>query len=210
MSPQTRQQKIISKKENILQVAMQLILDNQEEITLDELVKELDIAKGTLYKYFRSKNELLLELIIQNEENILEFSNELKDDFPKYITAYMLYHLNHPRKTILLHQIEENLTMSETNLNHLFDKLYDIRQQRISSIKDATLAYLKEKEYDLSIRDYLSYLWALTYGACLLLNSSYYQRSIGSREELIRLYVHQALAVPVKLMDMDAQNAAAK
>ena len=36
-------------------------------MTLDELVAELDIAKGALYKHFRSKNELLLELIIQKK-----------------------------------------------------------------------------------------------------------------------------------------------
>lgn len=195
---QTRQQKILSKKENILQVAMQLILDNQEEITLDELVKELDIAKGTLYKYFRSKNELLLELIIQNEEYILNLSERYNQDFKTYITAYMQYHLQHPRKTILLHQIEENLTMSETNLHDLFDKLYDIRQERINRIKEITLNYLKAMNYDLAIRDYLSYLWSLTFGACLLLNSSYYQRSIGNREELIKLYINQALAVPTQ------------
>lgn len=200
---QTRQQKIISKKENILQVAMQLILDNQEEITLDELVKELDIAKGTLYKYFRSKNELLLELIIQNEEIILNLTREYNRDFAQYITGYMLYHLQHPRKTILLHQIEENLTMSETNLNHLFEKLYEVRQQRITSIRDITLSYLKQMNYELPIRDYLSYLWSLTFGACLLLNSSYYQRSIGSREELIKLYINQALAVPTQSINLD-------
>ena len=201
---QTRQQKILSKKENILQVAMQLILDNQEEITLDELVKELDIAKGTLYKYFRSKNELLLELIVQNEEYILNLSEKYNDDFKTYITAYMLYHLQHPRKTILLHQIEENLTMSETNLHHLFDKLYDIRQERINRIKEITLNYLKSMNYDLAIRDYLSYLWSLTFGACLLLNSSFYQRSIGNREELIKLYINQALAVPTQTVSLDA------
>ena len=201
---QTRQQKILSKKENILQVAMQLILDNQEEITLDELVKELDIAKGTLYKYFRSKNELLLELIIQNEEYILNLSEKYNEDFKTYITAYMLYHLQHPRKTILLHQIEENLTMSETSLHHLFDKLYEIRQERINRVKNITLTYLKAMNYDLGIRDYLSYLWSLTFGACLLLNSSFYQRSIGNREELIKLYINQALAVPNQPISLDA------
>lgn len=201
---QTRQQKILSKKENILQVAMQLILDNQEEITLDELVRELDIAKGTLYKYFRSKNELLLELIIQNEESILNLSETYSQDFKTYITAYMLYHLQHPRKTILLHQIEENLTMSETNLNHLFEKLYEVRQERINRIKEVTLNYLKAMNYDLAIRDYLSYIWSLTFGACLLLNSSFYQRSIGSREELIRLYINQALAVPTSSISLGA------
>lgn len=58
-------------------MAEKLLLENNQEITLDELVAELDIAKGTLYKHFRSKNELLLELIIQNEKQILEISKNI-------------------------------------------------------------------------------------------------------------------------------------
>ena len=56
-----------------------------KRLTLNELVAELDIAKGTLYKHFRSKNELLLELIIQNEKEILKISNFWHSDL-KFIT----------------------------------------------------------------------------------------------------------------------------
>ena len=66
-----RQTQFLIRKEKILQVAEKLLLENNQEMTLDELVAELDIAKGTLYKHFRSKNELLLQLIIQNEKEIL-------------------------------------------------------------------------------------------------------------------------------------------
>ena len=45
----------------------------------------------------------------------------------------------------------------------------------------------------MSIRDYLSYIWTVTYGACLLLNSTNYQKSIGSRERLIQLCINQTL-----------------
>lgn len=58
----------------------------------------------------------------------------------------------------------------------------------------------------MSIRDYLSYIWSLTYGAALLLNSSYYQRSIGSREKLINLYVNQALSLPTQKVQIDLKD----
>ena len=115
----------------------------------------------------------------------------------------MLHHLMAPSRTILLHQLEEQLTMTESKLKHLFDELYAVRQQRIVSVKDMTEAYLKSQNYDMSIRDYLSYIWSLTYGAALLLNSSYYQRSIGSREKLINLYVNQALSLPTQNIHVD-------
>ncbi|MBP7218658.1 MAG: TetR/AcrR family transcriptional regulator, partial [Acinetobacter sp.] len=185
-----RQTQFLVRKEKILQVAEKLLLENNQEITLDELVAELDIAKGTLYKHFRSKNELLLQLIIQNEKEILKISDHYNSDIKEYAPRYMLHHLMAPSRTILLHQLEEQLTMTESKLKHLFDELYAVRQQRIVSVKDMTEAYLKSQNYDMSIRDYLSYIWSLTYGAALLLNSSYYQRSIGSREKLINLYVN--------------------
>lgn len=202
MNPDRHTQFLI-RKEKILQVAEKLLLENNQEMTLDELVAELDIAKGTLYKHFRSKNELLLELIIQNEKEILKISDQYHTDIKEYAPRYMLHHLMAPSRTILLHQLEEHLTMTESKLKHLFDELYAIRQQRIVSLKDMTEKYLKSLNYDMSIRDYLSYIWSLTYGAALLLNSSYYQRSIGSREKLINLYINQALSLPTQTVQID-------
>ena len=42
-----RQTQFLIRKEKILQVAEKLLLENNQEMTLDELVAELDIAKGT-------------------------------------------------------------------------------------------------------------------------------------------------------------------
>ncbi len=62
-----------------------------------------------------------------------------------------------------------------------------------------TSDYLKSLDSAMSIRDDLSYVWTVTYGASLLLNSTHYQKSIGSRERLIKLYVNQALMTPDKI-----------
>lgn len=203
MNPE-RHKQFLLRKERILEAAEKLLLDNHQDITLDELVAELDIAKGTLYKHFKSKNELLLRLVIQNEKKLLEISQAPYQHFQEYAPVYMLHHLLAPGRTILLHQLEENLTMTASGLNVLFEELYAIRQDRILAIREITGQYLTSLQYDLSIRDYLSYIWSLTYGAALLLNSSYYQRSIGSRQKLIQLYINQALSLPNQAIDPEA------
>lgn len=187
-----RQEIYKEREQQIVRVAENLLLENQN-FTLDEIAKELDLAKGTLYKHFSSKNELLMYLIIENERKVLEISKLHHQDIKDYIQRYMLYHLLEPKKTIILHQIEEHLTMTVSQSSLAFDDLYQIRQERILCIRDMVEEYLKRMEYNLSIRDYTSYVWSLTFGGCLLLNSSYYQRSIGSRKKLINLHIYQAL-----------------
>ncbi|KAA8731681.1 TetR/AcrR family transcriptional regulator [Acinetobacter qingfengensis] len=190
-----RQEQFKEREQQIIAVAETLLLENQN-FTLDEIAKELDLAKGTLYKHFASKNELLMHLVIDNEQKVLELSQQYHQDINEYVPRYMLYHLLMPKKTIILHQIEEQLTMTASQTSLDFEHLYQIRQQRILAIRDMVEAYLKQVNYDISIRDYSSYVWSLTFGACLLLNSSYYQRSIGSRKKLINLYINQALIFP--------------
>lgn len=194
-----RQENFRRRKEKILAMAEILLLENHNEITLSELAAELDIAKGTIYKYFKSKNQLYLELIILNEQRLLEISKKYRDHFKTYVSQYMLYNMLNSNRTILLHSIEERLTNNERKLNELFEKLYDVREQRILEIKDITQAYLESFNSAMSIRDYLSYIWTVTYGASLLLNSTHYQKAIGSRERLIKLYINQALMTPDKV-----------
>ena len=194
-----RQQNFLLRKEKILAMAETLLLDNNQDITLSELATELDIAKGTIYKHFKSKNRLYLELIILNETRLLEISQKHNNDIKTYVSEYMLYNMLNSNRTILLHVIEERLTNNERKLKELFEKLYQIREQRIIEIKDMTSDYLKSLDSAMSIRDYLSYVWTVTYGASLLLNSTHYQKSIGSRDRLIKLYVNQALMTPDKI-----------
>ena len=194
-----RQQNFLLRKEKILAMAETLLLDNNQDITLSELATELDIAKGTIYKHFKSKNQLYLELIILNETRLLEISQKHNNDIKTYVSEYMLYNMLNSNRTILLHVIEERLTNNERKLKELFEKLYQIREQRIIEIKDMTSDYLKSLDSAMSIRDYLSYVWTVTYGASLILNSTHYQKSIGSRERLIKLYVNQALMTPDKI-----------
>ncbi|MEX5442478.1 TetR/AcrR family transcriptional regulator [Acinetobacter schindleri] len=190
-----RQQNFLLRKEKILSMAESLLLDNNEDITLNELASEMDIAKGTIYKHFKSKNQLYLELIILNEQRLLEISKRFNTDFRTYVSEYMLYHLHNSNRTILLHMIEERLTNTEKGLKELFQELYQVREERILSIRDLTREYLDANNSSMSIRDYLSFIWTVTYGASLLLNSTSYQKAIGSRERLIELYVNQALMI---------------
>ncbi len=57
-----RQENFRRRKEKILAMAEVLLLENHNDITLSELAAELDIAKGTIYKYFKSKNQLLFRV----------------------------------------------------------------------------------------------------------------------------------------------------
>ena len=194
-----RQQNFLLRKEKILAMAETLLLDNNQDITLGELASELDIAKGTIYKHFKSKNQLYLELIILNEHRLLEISKKYKNNIKTYVSQYMLYNMLNSNRTILLHVIEDRLTNNEKNLKELFEQLYAIREERIIEIRDMTGEYLTSLESAMSIRDYLSYIWTVTYGASLLLNSTHYQKSIGSRERLIKLYINPALMTPDKI-----------
>ena len=196
-----RQQNFLLRKEKILAMAETLLLDNNQDITLSELATELDIAKGTIYKHFKSKNQLYLELIILNEKRLLELSRTYNPDIQTYVSQYMLYNMLNSNRTILLHVIEERLTNNERKLKDLFEELYQIREARILEIRDLFANHLKALNSTMSIRDYLSYIWTVTYGASLLLNSTHYQKSIGSRERLIKLYVKQALMTPDKLTE---------
>ena len=115
-----RQQQFKHREESILSVAEQLLLESGEgDITLDSLAEQLDLAKGTLYKHFSSKDELFLRIIIRYEEHLLEI-NRIDDDASAGVARMILYQLLNPQKAMLLNQIEERLASSAIGLNKLF------------------------------------------------------------------------------------------
>jgi AcrR family transcriptional regulator len=192
-----RQAQFRAREALIFQIAEQLLLENGEAgMTLDALAAELDLAKGTLYKHFQSKDELYMLLIIRNERMLLEMIQDTEKQFPEHLVFFMLHHLHHPERTSLFHQIEERLSTTGQGIQPLFSELYKVRRRRLRIIIRMTESYLLEIQSSMIMRDYLASIWSLTYGAAVILNSSFYQRYLGSRDTLRVAYIDQALAMP--------------
>ncbi|OTU38395.1 TetR/AcrR family transcriptional regulator [Acinetobacter pittii] len=200
-----RQAQFRAREVLIFQVAEQLLLENGEAgMTLDVLAAELDLAKGTLYKHFQSKDELYMLLIIRNERMLLEMVQDTEKAFPEHLAFFMLHHLHNPERTVLFHQIEEKLSITAQGVHHLFHELYQVRKQRLRIIIRMTDHYLESIQSSMPTRDYLASIWSLTHGAAAILNSSFYQRYLGSRDTLRVAYIDQALALPKQAVEQYA------
>ena len=192
-----RQAQFRAREALIFQVAEQLLLENGEAgMTLDALAAELDLAKGTLYKHFQSKDELYMLLIIRNERMLLEMIQDSDKVFAEHLAFFMLHHLHHPERTVLFHQIEERLSTTGQGINHLFNELYQVRKSRLRVIIRMTETYLLEIGSGMSSRDYLASIWSITHGGAAILNSSFCQRYLGSRDTLRVALIDQALMLP--------------
>lgn len=192
-----RQAQFRAREALIFQVAEQLLLENGESgMTLDALAAELDLAKGTLYKHFQSKDELYMLLIIRNERMLLDMMRDKNKSFPELLAYFMLHHLHHPERTVLFHQIEERLSITGQGIYQLFSELYQIRRQRMRMIIEMTDEYLQSISSQMSVRDYLAAIWSMTHGTAAILNSSFYQRYLGARDTLRVACIEQVLALP--------------
>lgn len=203
----SRQQQFKMREESILAMAEQLLLESGDgDITLDSLADQLDLAKGTLYKHFSSKDELYLRIIIRYEEQLFEI-NKIDDCASAGVSRMILQQLLNPQKAMLLNQIEERLAASVTGLNRLFAELYDIRRQRMMRLIDIASAYLQEQHSSMTTRDYLSSIWAMGQGGAGLLNSSFYQRYLGRRDTLRYALVSQMLDLPSRYPSKESELA---
>lgn len=192
-----RQAQFRAREVLIFQIAEQLLLENGESgMTLDALAAELDLAKGTLYKHFQSKDELYMLLIIRNEQMLLEMLKDTEKAFPEHLAFFMLHHLHHPERAVLFHQIEERLSTTGQGIHLLFSELYQVRKQRLRIIIRMTESYLESIKSLMSVRDYLASIWSLTQGGAAILNSSFYQRYLGCRDTLRVALIDQVLQMP--------------
>ena len=199
----SRQQQFKNREEKILANAEQLLLEaGSGDITLDSLADQLDLAKGTLYKHFSSKDELYLRIIIRYEEQLFNI-NKIDDSVSAGVSRMILQQLMSPQKALLFNQIEERLAASAQGLNRMFGELYEIRRARMKRLIDLTSLYLQEQNSGLSTRDYLSTIWAIGQGGASLLNSSFYQRYLGRRDTLRVALVQQMLDLPKQYPSVD-------
>lgn len=192
---QKRKTQFEQRHQQIIQVAKQLLLESVNcDIKLDELAEQLGLAKGTLYKHFASKDELLLQVLIEHEKKSL--ASLIDDGASAMIARLMLCRFNHASEVAMMVHLEERLSASVVGLTRPFDELYAVRHACIERELEACKRYLDEQKSTLDAVDYLSSVASMILGGVMLLNSSFYQRFVGGREQLKYSLVKQALALP--------------
>lgn len=197
----SRKQQFERRKQQILQTAEQLLLDSGNyDLTLDNLAQHLDLAKGTLYKHFASKDELLMYILIDYEKRMYAV-NAIDDGAAAGVARMVLQQLFRPQRAMMFNHLEEKLASTASGLNRLFAELYQVRRKRMKRISAIAEVYLQEQNSTMSTRDYLAAIWAVGQGGAGLLNSSFYQRYLGRRDTLKYALVHQMLSLPKMYVD---------
>jgi AcrR family transcriptional regulator len=109
----------LSKKRFMVQTAMKLFFENKTMPSVNQIIKEADIAKGTVYLYFKTKEEIFLEALrqqyniwFQDMERKLTLHNNL--DAKTIAAALSRFPAKNPRFVELAKQFS---TVIEGNLD---------------------------------------------------------------------------------------------
>jgi len=76
-----------NRKEDIIKIAAKLFSEKSfHDVKMDEIAEELGIAKGTIYLYFKSKEQLYLKILEDSHESIESIlESEIANDDPSPI-----------------------------------------------------------------------------------------------------------------------------
>ncbi len=98
-----------AREQAILQAAEALLLElGDESITIEMIAERVGIAKGTIYKHFQSKDELILQLLIAYEAGLAEEMHRAiaTGEVTQVVQAYFTYRLSSPEKHLLYERLE--------------------------------------------------------------------------------------------------------
>jgi len=120
------------RKQNIIEAAEKLFLANgYEDTTMSQIANEAEFSKGTLYNYFKSKDDLYLaigtkayEIIIDYTKYFVESKDPGVDQLKAVGYAYYEFTKNYPDHAHIFHDIDiklpniaqkakDNLTVNE-------------------------------------------------------------------------------------------------
>ncbi len=177
-----------AREQAILDATEHLLLESGDEaITIEMIAERVGIAKGTIYKHFQSKDELILQVLIAYESELaLVMAEAVKSQsIHQLIQSYVAFRLSDPEKHLLYERLENKLAATRRTLRPYFARLYFIRKSYLRQALPFVNTHLQSHQSTMTARDYLSAGWALVQGTAAILHSSFYQRYLGDRDGLL-------------------------
>jgi len=120
-------------KERILDVAAEKInLYGLKKFTIDEIAAELKISKKTIYKYFKSKDDIILEYFkttISSDKNSVEKTMNSNADFLEKI--HKIIYSNHKYRLPV-----KLLNEAKLFYPHEWNEIEELKQYKLNAMKD--------------------------------------------------------------------------
>jgi AcrR family transcriptional regulator len=166
-----KKQRFLDREQLIINTALDLMIDKGiERVTVAEIARQSGIGKGTIYKHFESKSEIMMRIMIDYEKstaaNLQRGIHATDNGNPgAVVKAYFESRLANPALDRLVQQLELRL-QEEPSVAGQMEQLLEIRRASV-----ADLSNMVKKLIDAGILEdvppHYHYLacWALAQGA---------------------------------------------
>ncbi|AAC07123.1 TetR/AcrR family transcriptional regulator [Aquifex aeolicus] len=115
-------------KERILEVSKELFFEKGYQGTsVEEIVKRANLSKGAFYFHFKSKEELITEIIERTHKKIISLFEENKEKTPEELLEMFLEVLYREKKVVYIFLFD--LLCSEKFRNIYFEKIEDAKRR---------------------------------------------------------------------------------
>jgi TetR/AcrR family transcriptional regulator len=174
----------LDREQSIIDAALELFLaEGIDRVTVSKIAAAVGIGKGTVYKHFLTKNEILLRIMIDYERNITNclaagIIKAENGDSGAAAKGYFEARLARPELDRLVQQLEVRLADAEDIAGQM-DELHDIRRSNEESLH-GLMSDLIGKDILEDVPPHFHYLacWALAQGAVeLWFNKSWNYRT---------------------------------
>lgn len=161
----------LAREQRIIDAAIELFLEESiDRITVSKIAVRAGIGKGTVYKHFLTKNEILIRIILDYEQNI---TTRLMDGIKRAkagdpgaaAKSYFQARLENPKLDRLIQQLEDRLVESGDVLDQV-ETLHQLRRSNEDALAGLTSELINRGVLE-DVPPHFHYLacWALAQGA---------------------------------------------
>jgi TetR/AcrR family transcriptional regulator len=161
----------LAREQRIIDAAIELFLEESiDRITVSKIAVRAGIGKGTIYKHFLTKNEILIRIILDYEQNITTKLNDgIKraeaGDSGSAAKSYFQARLENPKLDRLIQQLEDRLVESGDVIDQI-EQLHKLRRSNENALT-GLMTTLIDRDVLENVPPHFHYLacWALAQGA---------------------------------------------
>jgi AcrR family transcriptional regulator len=161
----------LAREQRIIDAAIELFLEESiDRITVSKIAVRAGIGKGTVYKHFLTKNEILIRIILDYEQNITtKLTDGIKradeGDSGAAAKSYFEARLENPQLDRLVQQLEDRLVESG-DVDDQAEELYQLRRSNEDALTGLTTKLIDRGVLE-DVPPHFHYLacWALAQGA---------------------------------------------